>query len=303
MNNPFSRGFLLNRAEAVADTPPAPKIDPGAPFTHDDKPPTSKEPAKPDKSAAEKEVERLTADLKAAKDETKRLADSEKYWSDRARSRQPEPKPEPEETPTRELAPPDPFEGEKPTEFLDDLSVNGLKAAFKRGVISKAQLDDAIEKLAGNLERRIDEKIDSATRHNRTDAELARLYPELMQDAALVAKGEAPTTDLYIRTNEKYKEMLAFDPSLKQSPALLMSAAASAKKELAMEAELEAAKKGEKQSTRRARIDAAHPDREAPGGDEHGEGDQLSPQQRSIVNSLSRFGATEEGFQKFTRRK
>lgn len=302
MNNPFSRGFLLNRAEAVADTPPAPRIDPGAPFVHEDKPPAGKEPTKPDKSAAEKEVERLTADLKAAKDETKRLADSEKYWSEKARARQPEPKPAPDETPTRELAP-DPFEGEKPESFLDDLSVNGLKAAFKRGVISKEQLDDAIGRLAENLEKRIDEKIDSATRHSRTDAELARLYPELLEDAERIKKGEAPKTDLYIRTNEKYKDMLALDPSLKQSPALLMSAAASAKKELAMEAELEEARKGEKQSNRRARIESTHSDREAPGGEENGEGDQLSSLQRTVVNSLSRFGATAEGFHKFTRKR
>lgn len=300
MINPFSRGFLLDRAgEAVAEAPP--KIDPGTPFVHDDKP-TPKETPRPEKSQAEKEVERLSAELKAGKEELKRLADSEKYWSEKARARQPEPVQEVEEQPEEEEERLDPFKGEKPEKFLDDLSVKGLAAALERGVITQKQFTDGMKKLATSLEQRIDEKLNTATRHSQMDAQLAQ-YPELLEDTKRVNRGEAPQTEMYKRTQANFKEMIEIDPSLRNSPAALVTAARNAKKDIDMEAKLADRERGDKQRGRRERIEATNPDRDAAGSEGGAEPDQLSPQARQVVNGLARFGATEEGFRKFSGRK
>lgn len=302
MINPFSRGFLLDRAgEAVAEAPP--KLDPGTPFVHDDKP-TPKETPKLEKAPIDKEVERLTAELRAAKDENKRVAESERYWSEKARARQPEAVQEVEEQPEEEEERLDPFKGEKPEKFLDDLSVKGLAAALERGVITQKQFNDGITKLTAKLEQRMDEKLDKLTRHSQKDAELARLYPELIEDTKRVNAGKEPQSELYKRTDAILKEMIADDPSIKNNAgAAAMLAAKTAKKELEMEKQLEEARRGDKQRTRRERIDATNPDRDASGTEGGDEPDQLSPLQRQLVNGLSRFGATEEGFRKFAGRK
>lgn len=299
MINPFSRGFLLDRAgEAVAEAPP--KLDPGTPFVHDDKP-TPKETPKLEKAPIDKEVERLTAELRAAKDENKRVAESERYWSEKARARQPEPAQDViEESEEEERV--NPYKGEKAEKLLDDLSVEGLDSLLKRGVITEKQFSDGMKKLAASLEQRIDEKLNTATRHNQMDAQLAQ-YPELMEDTKRVNRGEAPQTEMYKRTQANFKEMIEIDPSLRNSPAALVTAARNAKKDIEMEAKLADRERGDKQRGRRERIEATNPDRDAAGSEGGAEPDQLSPQARQVVNGLARFGATEEGFRKFSGRK
>ena len=280
---------------------PAPKIDMGAAFEHGDPGPTTKEAAKPaEKSDVEKRLDALERENKAKDARINELVESERYWAQQARGKAPAPEeglPGPDDDDDLPVAVADPFEGEKPEKFLDDLSVDGLKALRKRGVITEEQLIDQVGRLEQRLLARVDERLATNTRHQAIDAELGK-FPDLQADAKRVAAGQTPQTELYKRTQVHFRQMVADDAGMKNSPAALLAAARMAQKEIDLEAKAAGTQRTDRQITRRERIENLTPDRDR-GGEGGSEEDELSPNARSVVNSLSRFGVTEESFRQF----
>lgn len=298
------RGFLYTPADELPGAggdpaPPSGKIDMGAAFEHGDPGPAKEAPKLAEKSDVEKRLDALERDNKAKDARINELTESERYWAQQARGKAPAPEevpadPDEDEPP---LAAADPFEGEKPDKFLDDLSVDGLKALLKRGVITQEQFVAEVGNVEKRLMAKVEEKLATNTRHQQIDQQLAK-FPDLQADAARVAAGQTPQTELYKRTQVHFRQMVADDAGMKSSPAALLAAARMAQKEIDLEAKAQGAQRTDRQVTRRERIENLMPDRDR-GGEGGSEEDQLSPNARNVVNALSRFGVTEESFRQF----
>lgn len=301
MKNWFLRGPLFDDELGAGGDGRAVSTDMGAPFEHgavEPEPAAAPKPA--EKSDVEKRLDALERDNKAKDARIGELTQSEQYWANRARgAATPEvPADEPDDPPAPIESP---FEGEKPEQLLDDLSVNGLKALHKRGLITTDQLVDELGRLEQRVEAKVDAKLAQASRHAAVDQELNK-FPDLLADAKLVQAGQAPKTELYKLTQAYYREMLADDPGIKNSPAALLSAARRATKEIELEKRAAGGDRGDRAASRRERIERLAPDRDSSSGEGDGGGDEhLSPTQRTIVNSLSRFGIGEADFQKFAK--
>jgi hypothetical protein len=260
----------------VADTTllsePKPRegIDPGAPFELGDQPEPAKETPKPaEKSPEAKRIEELEAQLKNTGKRVEELAASEKYWAERAKA---QPAAEREEPEPRRAAP---AEEEKPEKFLDDLSVKGVKALRERGVITQDEFEARLEQIETKLEGRIALQ----QRHNALDTELGKFGPDLKD----------PNSPLFQHTQMHFRQMVADDPAMQNSPAALLSAARIAKRELELEAKLADTEKNGRGESRRERVERQMGDRPGPGAiEEDADDDLLSPEARAIVANLSK---------------
>jgi hypothetical protein len=293
MFNKFSRGVLTDRATDGGGAATAPKVDPGAPYVVGED-----EPAKPAKAAepseTEKRISALEKDLASTKANLEEAKRSEQFWADKARgANQPQPEPEEEEAepvPTRRAA-----AEEKPEALLNDLSIEGAQALWKRGVITEEQLFEHMKGVEARVLKAVDKKFEQNQRYSAVDSELAK-YPDLIDDSKRVAAGQPAKTELYQRAAINLRQMIADDPALKNSPGALLTAVRMADKELKLEAKAKE-RQAPDSNERRQRIELQQGERPGAGSsEEDGEQDQLSPTQRTIVNNLSRFGANEEGF-------
>lgn len=294
MYKTFLMGLWRDRAAEAPNG--SPKIDPGAPYEHGteapEKPVTKAEPSDTEKrlTALEKQLETTKADLAEARN-------SERYWADRARGARVEEDPIPDDEPEPNPSRPAITVDDKPEKLLDDLSVSGLKALRDRGIITAEEFDAKLDKLETSLLKRVDQKLETAQRHNVIDTELAK-FPDLIEDSKRVAQGLPAKTELYKRASNNLREMIADDAALKNSPGALLTAVRMAKKELDLEAKAADTQGRDTGEARRRRIESQMGERSGAGTSEEdgGEPDSLSPTARSIVNNLSRFGATEETF-------
>jgi hypothetical protein len=230
-------------------------IDPGAEhqLDDDDEPGSAAKPAV--KTPAEKEAD----DLKAENIRLKKIADDNaadaKFWSDRAKRNGGPGRAVEEEPETRtRRAVPEPIV-EKPEELIDDLNKKGLQALKERGVISKAELEEALETVREQTAIDINDARSEAVFSARLEAE----FPEMMEDSARAAKGLPPKSELFIKAGEIYRELVDLDPSLKNSRGLLVIAARQAKA---------AIEKGNKGKGRAAADDDAPPSRRASSDDD-----------------------------------
>ncbi len=280
------RGFLFTKA---LETPEG-SADPGAPFELPHETEAGKPPAKAEPTETEKRLTALEKELATAKASLAETQQSERYWANKARGTPaPEPEPEPvdDEVPEPGVSP---FAGEKPEKFLDDLSAEGLGAMLKRGVITQEQFDGALAKLEDRITRKVESRLQLHAQHTAMDAKFNE-FPELLADSKRVAAGEQPQTELYKRTKEHFRAMVADDPSLKNSVGATLAAARLAKKELEMEAKAAAPANGsgDRQSQRRERIAAQGGERAPAGGSEEGAGnDELSATAREVIGNLSK---------------
>jgi hypothetical protein len=308
MRNWFLWGPLFDGEPAAgggsgAGAPAEAALDPGAPFEHsaagaEPRPPAAAKPA--EKSDVEKRLDAVERDNRAKDQRIEELSQSERYWAGKARGTA---TPEvPAEDLDDEPAPVEsPFEGEKPEQLLDDLSVNGLKALHKRGLITTDQLVKQVSQLEKRIYAEVDAKLAQQREWSQLEAKFSE-FPELLADSELVSAGQQPKTEIYKRTQVHFRQMVQDDPKLKNSTGAMLAAARLAKKELELEGKAAGTEGGNRQQSRRERIAAQAPDRDG-GSGEGGEpgDDQLSPTARNVVNNLSRFGITDEDFRKYAK--
>lgn len=283
------RGCLMERAgegpAAVGLTPVA--ADPGAVF--DDEVPAVDPAPKAGPSDAERiaALQRDLASTKSNLDETRR---SEQFWAERARGAAvatPDVPQDPDDD-TDPIQPGiSPFAEEKSDRFLDDLSVEGSEALRKRGFVSKDEVAAIVADAVKGVRDEVKGTLAQQSHNNAIDAELAK-FPELLADSrALKANPAAKVSRMYELTQGHYRQMLADDPRLKNSPGAMLSAARMAKKELDLDAKHNPAPPG---LTRRDRVAAQMGERESGAGGEEEVGDEeLSQTQREVIGSLSRY--------------
>lgn len=235
-------------------------IDPGVPFEHGNEPEKPAE-KKADEPATKAELEDLRKELEAERRRANENADDAKFWANRAQRGERKPAADEEEEPARK-APRRAAAEEKPEKLLDEMTVDGLEALKKRGVITADELEARLKKITTDTKSEI-----AAT---RKDAEfgikISKEFPEIAEDSERIAKGERPKTELFKRAGEIYRAAVAEDPDLQGSQSLLLMAARQAKAELAAkgdgdEDEVVPDARTEKQRSRRERIEAQTPPR------------------------------------------
>ncbi len=264
-------------------------FDPGAPMVHDRETPvvTKTQEKAPEKTEAEKQVERLER-------ENSELRRNAEFWATRAKGpeqRQVEQDDEPEPI-VKAATPPN----QTTDEFLNSLNAEGREALKKNGFLTEEQLAGYLEK----FEERISSRY-AADQAGRTfDDQMNREFPELLADNARVDRGESPTSPIYLKTAANYRE-LARDAGVTRhdtqaARGLMLAAARMAKKEI----DMEGADNGRTNADRRDRI-AAQSRSGRGGGDDHtGEQpSQLSEVQRQIIGNLASFGLTPEKYKQY----
>lgn len=202
--------------------------DPGAEQQLDDDEPGERRPAAT-KTPEQIELETVRAENARLKTQSDQNAQDARYWADRARKNgQPAPRgaaDDDEPQPRRRAA----AAADEPTEtaadLIDDLNKKGLAALKDRGMITKAELDQALEDVRTATSEEISDARSEAVFSGRLEAE----FPEMMEDSARVSKGLAPKSELFVKAGEIYRDLVDMDPSLKNSRGLLLIAARQAK--------------------------------------------------------------------------
>lgn len=256
-------------------------VAPGAPYVHGSAP--AKEAAQPvQKTAAEVELEDTRKQLESARRERDEAKQSEKYWSDRARSQRVE-VPETDDEPEPEDAGRPQVRRDKPEKLLDEMTEEGIEALRKRGIVTQEDLDAALAKQA----KKNDARLALSQRQNAFDQQFNREFPDIAADGLRIQRGEQPKTEAFKRAQQHFKDMIADDPSLRDSPAALRAAAKMATKELEMEAKHAKESARDRQESRRDRIDGQRGERPGAGHSESDdEENQLSPLAQQISRGL-----------------
>lgn len=238
-------------------------LDPGVPFEHGNEPEKPAE-KKAEPSGTDKEIADLRKRVEDQERRTNEALDDAKFWANRAQRGEPRRAAEEEEEPARK-APRRAAAEEKPEKLLDEMTVDGLEALKKRGVITADELEARLKKITTDTKSEI-----AAT---RKDAEfgikISKEFPEIAEDSERIAKGERPKTELFKRAGEIYRAHVAEDPDLQGSQSLLLMASRQAKAELAAKAasgeadeeEVLPDARTERQTRRRERIEAQTPPR------------------------------------------
>lgn len=292
MWNPFLYGPRLDRA---GESAPSGAVDTNIPISVDDLIPP--EPAKggkaPEKSEVEKRLEALESENKRLSTRISESENDARYWQQRARGganedRQPEPEePEP-------AAEPDPVEEIPPEQFLEVLSKEGIKGLRRFGFMTQREVDAKVAEVARDGDR----KLAAAAQSVAIDNRLAREFPELLEDNQRVHRGEKPQTELFNRTSTIFRELVADDPTLKNSPGAMLMAARQAKGQLDAEKKAKEGQQdgnGNRQRDRRERIDTQRGERDRPEEFEGGR-PELPSQARDVIAALSHHGVKEEDY-------
>lgn len=199
--------------------------DPSVEFEHRDEP---TEPAAPLKTETDRRFEALEKTIKDQAAELKAARDDARFWAGRnsapSATADPDDEVQHEEDDTSDIS-------EKPEQFLDDVSKDGLNALKKRGFVTQADVDRQIRE----AEQRTEARVTARLNDSGFDAKLAVEFPELVEDSKLVKAGKAPTSELYKRTGEIYRASIEEDPQLKGSKSALLIAARQAKAEIKAE--------------------------------------------------------------------
>lgn len=229
-------------------------------------------PAPADAAPTAKDMADLRAENARLAKTNGELADSERFWSERARAGE---KPEPKEAPAPAATPADEDDYDDPAKFVEALSTKGAKAVAgylkKAGYITKAEAEELATKSAKAV-------VDVARASLTADAELIGRYPELKDD----------TSALFKATAKHVKEMIADDPKLKNSPMVLKTAAKLAKLELAA-ADKENKPEETAEEKRQARIDAqsgSRGRRAAASFDDDDDDTHIGSQAREIMDAM-----------------
>ena len=235
------------------------------------------EGGKPEKKAAKPsdEVKLSKKEYEALQKRVAEADETAQYWAERAKPPEKAEKPEDEEKAADE--PEDDGDVDK---FVTDLTKSGLKALVNRGVLTKKEATEIIQREARKVTK---ELVAAEVKRVSTDAELVRQFPDLQNRES----------EHFKRTSSIYREMVEQDETLKRSPQALFLAARAAKAELAAE-------KPKGDSGRDARIRAQAGDRG--GGRSHEEGDDdtsLGPEAQAVIAA---FKIDEKGYRRHMER-
>jgi hypothetical protein len=243
---------------------------------------------KPKEDPAVAELRKEVAELRK---EREALQQSERYWSEQARSAK-KPKQEQPEVDPDEV---DDEDDEQPLDkFIEDLTTKGKAALKKHGFLTRREARELADRRAEKIARQI---VGEERSKLSADAELAREFPDL-QD---------PKSDLFKRTAEIYKSETDADPSLKKSTRTLMLAARQAKLELAAKNvgkrrsdpedegdDYEDVDDAEQERLDRVRAQSGDRGRRRSAGFDNGN-DELDPMQKQICKAM---GISEEAYKK-----
>lgn len=212
------------------------------------------------------------------------LAESERYWAERAKGAKDsggDPVDEDDYDERDEEEDDEPADDD-PDKVLDEFSTKGVEALVKRGVLTKKAARELIRKEAEKIARQV---VGMESKRLQSDAALLRAFPDLADESSALFK----------RTAEIFKADVARDPTLKKSSTALMLAARAAKAEL--EAEARAARRHDDEEDRLHRIRRQSGDRSRgrTDFDDDDDGD-LGPEARELIARMSRYGVTEEKF-------
>jgi hypothetical protein len=158
------------------------------------------------------DLEALRAENASLKRTNSELSESERFHAGRAdaaeKKGKPAPKADDEDDPD-----------DTPEKFVDDLSASGVRALEKRGVLTKKAARELIKEIATEVAESI---VGKRAAGMMSDAKLLRDYPDLEKEGS----------ELHKATGVIYRELIANDPALKNSPGTLAMAARLAKAEM-----------------------------------------------------------------------
>ena len=179
----------------------------------------SQDTDKGEKSGKGKEPKTVTLSEDEHKSLTRRLSElenSERYWSERARTQQ-----QPQQTDQEEEEDEDgeELEGDDPSKVVDDFSVSGVQALVKRGVLTRKAARELIEKYATKVARRI---VKAERAEVTRESAIFTEFPELRDQ----------NSDLWKATSAEMGRLVKIDPGAANNPTALYSAAAIAKAKL-----------------------------------------------------------------------
>ena len=228
-------------------------------------------------------VRELRNELKATKEQVGELRESEQVWFERyeklaKKDGKPDAGDEPDDDEPE-------VTDDTPDKLVDEFSAKGVEALVRRGVLTKKAAKELIRKEAEKIARQVaGEVVGKAEGRAVRDSQLFGEFPELRDTKS----------ELYTRTAEVYRQMVKDDPDARNSDRALARAAKEAKLMLRIEQlEKGGGRRGD-DDDRGRRIDAQSGDRGRSGGDFRN--DELGPEEREILKTFARFGATEEDF-------
>jgi hypothetical protein len=256
--------------------------------------------AAPKKSAA-KSKDKGNDEVAAMRRELQEQRDAARYWAEQARrttpaQQQPATKKRKiDEDIEIEDDGDDDDDGAEETESVDDfvasLAADGHNALAKRGYLKakqiKALINDLVEKKATKIARAVVGREREAL--NR-DAALTREFPGLSDEKS----------EMFQRTSEVYREMIAEDPSLGKSPSALKAAARVAAAELAKSGTKKRSRVVEDDEDEEAELTREERIAMQAGGQRRNkrqseDSDELSPLQKKMVRE---FGISEADYRK-----
>ena len=185
------------------------------------------EPAKPKVDPNEARFKGIETELAATRRQLAEARASERFWAGKASA-----------TPTEEPAgavehvAADPYAGEKPEAFLDDLGKRGAAALKDRGYVSKAEAEAMVNEGVAEANQNLHVARTDAT----FDQQLAAEFPDIAADGRRIANGGEPQTELYKRSAVIFRQTVKLDPSLQNSKSALIMAARTAAAEIKAEA-------------------------------------------------------------------
>lgn len=194
------------------DDPLAPTADDGAQDEDNDPlapdPEERPAPGRPeDKQKEDPGLAALQARLDKLEKQNRELAESERYWAERAKSgKSADPEPDEDEIPQPEDI------DISPDKFLEELEAKGPKAILE--VVKKAGFVPASEAKA-MAERIADKRLQAERTRIQQEGQIYREFPDLADEQS----------DLYKETARVFKEMVEEDPALANSTAAFKSAA------------------------------------------------------------------------------
>jgi hypothetical protein len=139
------------------------------------------------------------------------------------------------------------------------------------------KIRQAVKKLGFVSEDEVNQRVNSATRLVRIETELLGEFPDLKDKKS----------DMFLKTQERYAELVSEDPEMKNRPVTMRTAARLAAAEIKGTAD--------KETDRQERVARQSGDRGTRTKRSEGSSDELSPLQKRIVDQM---GITEEGYRK-----
>lgn len=253
--------------------------------------------AAPTKEApAAKEDKQAAKDAAALQARIRELEQESRFWAEKAKANPTqETKPKADDGPDeleQLLANAGVDEGTA-AELLDELGEKGVQALQKRGVVTMDQLKQilgaAMRKMETKASAIAESRVDGAKTQLSAEAKLLKDFPDLADEKSDFAK----------ETAKHFAEMVAEDPSLKNSYVALRAAA-----RLASQKQAPSGKDGDSPLTSRMqRIASQSPARGGRPVNEFDDDDvEITPEARTILAHAAKYGVTEESYRRNARR-